>query len=183
MVGIKNITKDTINKIKVHDSEIQIISINSKGTLFATASQKGTLIRVFDTKDGTKVREFRRGSFNAYIYMISFSDDDSYLICSSVSGTIHIFDMKFSEKNTSSSLYYLSYLYNSEYIQSEWSCFQYKGVYVKNICKFVKNKNNRIRIFTIEGDYKELAIDYENQTFKILSEFNFLNDFENINKN
>ncbi len=37
------------------------------------AAEKGTLIRVFSTGDGTKLQEVRRGSDPACIYSIAFS--------------------------------------------------------------------------------------------------------------
>jgi hypothetical protein len=33
--------------------------------LIATTSEKGTLIRIWSTKDGTKIKEVRRGADNA----------------------------------------------------------------------------------------------------------------------
>ena len=58
----------------------------------ATASEKGTVIRVFDANDGTKLHELRRGlKRTANINSLSFSIDSDYLICSSDTETVHIF--------------------------------------------------------------------------------------------
>jgi WD repeat-containing protein 45 len=57
----------------------------------ATASDKGTLIRLFSTEDATAIQEVRRGSDKAEIYSISFDRHSKYLACSSDKGTIHIF--------------------------------------------------------------------------------------------
>ena len=59
--------------------------------MLATASDKGTLIRLFRTEDGTPLQEVRRGSDKAEIYSISFDKMSRWIACSSDKGTIHIF--------------------------------------------------------------------------------------------
>ncbi|KFM74712.1 WD repeat domain phosphoinositide-interacting protein 4, partial [Stegodyphus mimosarum] len=48
--------------INAHTTDVACIAINHQGTLIATASIKGTLIRVFDTYKKVKLIELRRGS-------------------------------------------------------------------------------------------------------------------------
>ncbi|GME91211.1 unnamed protein product [Ambrosiozyma monospora] len=52
-----------INQIDCHNSPLQKIALSKDGKLLATCSTKGTIIRVFSTKNGKKVHEFRRGSW------------------------------------------------------------------------------------------------------------------------
>lgn len=59
--------------------------------MVATASEKGTLIRVFDAQTGKKLHELRRGKAPAKINSINFNRDSTLLCCSSDRGTIHIF--------------------------------------------------------------------------------------------
>jgi len=88
---------DTINlraitMIPAHDSPLAAIAFDWHGTKLATASEKGTVIRVFLVPTGKRLFEFRRGvRRNATIYSLSFSPDSLYLSASSNLETIHIF--------------------------------------------------------------------------------------------
>ncbi|XP_069760843.1 WD repeat domain phosphoinositide-interacting protein 2 isoform X2 [Narcine bancroftii] len=49
------------NMIPAHDSPLAALAFDSSGTKLATASEKGTVIRVFSIPEGQKLFEFRRG--------------------------------------------------------------------------------------------------------------------------
>lgn len=53
MVKVINFNEETkkIITLKCHDSAIAAISLSQDGAILATASQKGTLIRLFDVKE------------------------------------------------------------------------------------------------------------------------------------
>ncbi|PNJ04783.1 WDR45 isoform 25 [Pongo abelii] len=80
--------------INAHQSDIACVSLNQPGTVVASASQKGTLIRLFDTQSKEKLVELRRGTDPATLYCINFSHDSSFLCASSDKGTVHIFALK-----------------------------------------------------------------------------------------
>ncbi|XP_037905355.1 WD repeat domain phosphoinositide-interacting protein 2 isoform X4 [Hermetia illucens] len=80
--------------IEAHNSSLYAIAFNSSGTQIATASEKGTVIRVFSTIDGKKLYEFRRGMKRCVkIASLSFSTCSDYLVCSSNTETVHIFKL------------------------------------------------------------------------------------------
>lgn len=53
--------------IQAHKSIVAAISFNQDGTKIATASKKGTLVRVFDVSSGQLLYELRRGTEHAKI--------------------------------------------------------------------------------------------------------------------
>lgn len=87
------VRKEAINVIEAHKSPLSCVVFNNEGTLLATASDKGTIIRVFSIPDGHKLYQFRRGSMPARIYSMSFNATSTLLCVSSASDTIHIFKL------------------------------------------------------------------------------------------
>ncbi|XP_018916381.1 WD repeat domain phosphoinositide-interacting protein 2 isoform X2 [Bemisia tabaci] len=78
--------------IPAHDSPLAALSFNPSGTRIATASEKGTVIRVFSIVDSVKLYEFRRGVKRCVsISSLGFSTDSSFLCCSSNTETVHVF--------------------------------------------------------------------------------------------
>lgn len=84
---------EAINVVEAHRSPLSCIALNSDGTLLATASDKGTIIRVFSLPDAQKLYQFRRGSMPARIFSMSFNLASTLLCVSSATDTIHIFKL------------------------------------------------------------------------------------------
>ncbi|GMN43894.1 hypothetical protein TIFTF001_013074 [Ficus carica] len=80
--------------IMAHDSRIAAFSLTQDGRLLATASSKGTLVRIFNTLDGSLLQELRRGADRAEIYSLAFSSNAQWLAVSSDKGTVHVFTLK-----------------------------------------------------------------------------------------
>lgn len=82
--------------IAAHDSPLAALALSPNGKLLATASERGTIIRVFSSADGTKLKEFRRGSDPAKIYCLAFSRGDTteWLAATSDKGTAHVFSLQ-----------------------------------------------------------------------------------------
>ncbi|XP_073035881.1 autophagy-related protein 18d-like [Primulina eburnea] len=80
--------------INAHDSKISCLTLTMDGLLLATASLRGTLIRIFNTMDGTRLQEVRRGVDKADIYSIALSPNAQWLAVSSDKGTVHLFSLR-----------------------------------------------------------------------------------------
>ena len=80
--------------LRAHNSTLRCIGLSPSGDLLATASEQGTLIRVFDTRTLDQTAEFRRGVDKAVILGLAFSDGGRWLACTSDKGTVHVFDLR-----------------------------------------------------------------------------------------
>ncbi|XP_013066598.1 WD repeat domain phosphoinositide-interacting protein 2-like isoform X2 [Biomphalaria glabrata] len=81
--------------ISAHDNPLAAVAFNPQGTRLATASEKGTVIRIFSLPDGAKLFEFRRGLKRcADIQCLAFSVDSVFLCTCSNTETVHIFKLE-----------------------------------------------------------------------------------------
>ena len=131
-------------KIAAHEAPLSCISLNLSGTKLATASEKGTLIRVFDTANGQLLHELRRGANAATIYCINFNQDSTMICVSSDHGTIHLFSLvEDFKKNKQSSFASASFLH--KYFSSQWSFTKFKfSANSHCICAFGSDANSVI---------------------------------------
>ncbi|KAI4165590.1 MAG: hypothetical protein LQ342_001003 [Letrouitia transgressa] len=84
---------EAVNVAEAHRSPLSCIALNNAGTLLATASDKGTIIRVFAVPSARKLYQFRRGSMPSRISSMAFNSTSSLLCVSSASDTVHIFKL------------------------------------------------------------------------------------------
>jgi len=78
--------------IPAHEGQLAALQFSPSGQRIATASEKGTVIRVFSCHDSAKLYELRRGlKRTASIYSLSFSPCGAFLACSSNTETVHVF--------------------------------------------------------------------------------------------
>mmetsp|Transcript_160425 Transcript_160425/g.307926 ORF Transcript_160425/g.307926 Transcript_160425/m.307926 type:complete len:512 (-) Transcript_160425:13-1548(-) len=121
--------------IAAHESPIAAMSTDYNGCFLATASDRGTIMRVYDTETGSRLQELRRGADRAEIHSLVFSPGGEWLAVSSDKGTVHIFSIQRSAPvvpaadstpaNTKSSLQRLSRVLPA-YFASEWSLAQFR---------------------------------------------------------
>ncbi|KAL3674577.1 hypothetical protein V7S43_000524 [Phytophthora oleae] len=92
-----------LNAFQAHRTAPVAMAFNPQGTLLATASESGTLIRVFAVPSGKKVAAFRRGSYGAQVYCLAFNESSTILCSSSDTGTIHFFSLTGAESSATGS--------------------------------------------------------------------------------
>ncbi|KAH0576236.1 WD40 repeat protein [Spironucleus salmonicida] len=85
----------------LHKSPIQHIQLSSDGKYLATASEKGTIIRIWSVHSQRKYCELRRGHTQACINSIAFGENDIIAVTSS-SKTLHVFKIQESENEIKS---------------------------------------------------------------------------------
>jgi len=90
LVGIKT---GNISIIAAHTSSLKAMELSPDGQILATASDNGTLIRIFATSNCVRIAELRRGVDHATIYSIGISPDNTLLAVTSDKSTMHIFDL------------------------------------------------------------------------------------------
>jgi len=91
LFSTKSLTVSQI--IRAHKAPISALALNSTGTLLATASEKGTVIRVWGVPGAEKLYQFRRGTREARIYSLNFNVVGTLLAVSSAHDTVHIFKL------------------------------------------------------------------------------------------
>lgn len=145
---ISNLGKAGGVTIAAHSNPLVCIEMNASASLIATASIKGTCIRIFNTTNGDLVRDLRRGVDQATIRCMAFCEDSSRLIVSSdkkKAGTVHVFSITDQDaaKNRHSKLYGLRSMLPHVF-SSEWSSCQFHCPEPKTICAFGRDKNTFI---------------------------------------
>nr|POF22113.1 svp1-like protein 2 [Quercus suber] len=80
--------------MRAHNSMIRALTLSTDGSLVATASQQGTLVRVFHTQSLDLIGEYRRGVDYAITYSLAFSAGNRWLASTSDKGTVHVFDLR-----------------------------------------------------------------------------------------
>ncbi|XP_032973761.1 WD repeat domain phosphoinositide-interacting protein 4 isoform X5 [Rhinolophus ferrumequinum] len=162
--------------INAHQSDVACVSLNQPGTVVASASQKGTLIRLFDTQSKEKLVELRRGTDPATLYCINFSHDSSFLCASSDKGTVHIFALKDTRLNRRSALARVGKVgpMIGQYVDSQWSLASFTvPAESACICAFGRNTSKNVNsviaicvdgtfhkyVFTPDGNCNREAFD------------------------
>ena len=118
------------NTIAAHITNLSALTVNPSGTLIASSSKRGTLIRVFSADGGNWLQELRRGLGEATINDLVFHPSMNILAWGSNHGKVHLFDIKDSvdkwvkskdygfDKNILKKIMYLHYLTENQNFDS-----------------------------------------------------------------
>jgi WD40 repeat protein len=172
-VRIKNYEKSSVFYINAHENNIAYIALSYNGSLLATASEQGTLIRIFNTENGNLLQEVRRGKDKADIKYICFEPNYRFIAATSNKGTIHIWSLANTLKNLNkigdnentiienktSGLKWLPHFLGGEFFNSEWSFAQVRITDHRSICCF--GADNTIIVVSTDGKYYKAQIDLE----------------------
>jgi len=160
-------------EIQAHNNSLTQMVLNLEGTRLATSSEKGTLIRIFDTKTGDQLKEFRRGADKAEIYCIAFSPNSQWICVSSDKGTVHVYGVATAEpqpteekkqteeslaKNSKSSLSFMKEILPS-YFSSEWSFANFRVQESHCVVCFGTVEKNSIIVVCADGSYYKYSFD------------------------
>ncbi|XP_065861306.1 autophagy-related protein 18a [Euphorbia lathyris] len=162
--------------IMAHDSRIACFALAQDGQLLATASTKGTLVRVFNAADGTLLQEVRRGADRAEIYSLAFSSTAQWLAVSSDKGTVHVFSLKNNSgilvadksPNTADSIGASNLPSSSlsffkgvlpKYFSSEWSVAQFRLVEGSQYVVAFGHQKNTVVILGLDGSFYRCQFD------------------------
>lgn len=102
---VDSYTLQAVTTVLAHKTPVQALCLSLDGKLLATASTKGTVIRVFGTPSLAMLYTFRRAtslrnsfvpsrnSFVPRIFGLSFAPDASHVVAAAASGTVHVFQI------------------------------------------------------------------------------------------
>lgn len=160
--------------IAAHKSPVAALALDRTGTLLASASEKGTLVRVHEVRSGRLRYELRRGADRAVIYAIAFNGDGSLVAVSSDKGTVHIFslagvgtsvecvsssapDPALALANRQSSLAFMKEML-PKYFASQWSFAQCRIGECRSAICFGADPST-IYVITIDGHFYRFRFD------------------------
>lgn len=92
-VQIVETATGNVSILPAHSTPLHAMDLSPDGEILATASEAGTLIRVFSTSKCARIGELRRGVDHAIIYSLAISPSSTTLAVTSDKATLHVFDL------------------------------------------------------------------------------------------
>ncbi|KAH1021815.1 hypothetical protein HUJ04_011301 [Dendroctonus ponderosae] len=132
--------------LQAHKNKLACIAINQQSKRIATASEQGTLIRVWDTSTRNH---------------INFSTNSDFLCCSSDKGTVHIFAIKDTNLNKRLSAIPTAFIGTlGKYGDSQWALTNFT-VSAESACVCAFGPNNTIYALCFDGTFHKYAFSAE----------------------
>jgi WD40 repeat protein len=175
MVNYKKGQETEASIVECHKHAIQHIRLNKDATKFATTSELGTIVRVFDTQTQSQLNELRRGTEYATIQSVYFSDDSKFLLVCSDKQTIHIYSLCEQYTNTKSSLNLVSG-FLPKIFGDEWSLAQITVPHNRYVAGITHRDDNcyDIYVFMYDGKYHHYKFNPEESDIVLLKEDDFI---------
>ncbi|CAD6228330.1 unnamed protein product [Miscanthus lutarioriparius] len=160
--------------INAHTSRVACFALSQDGRLIATASTKGTLVRIYNAAEGNLLQEVRRGADRAEIYSLAFSNNLQYLAVSSDKGTIHVFNLKINVGSTANDKPMpapdpevphisppLSFIKGvlPKYFHSEWSVAQFRLHEGEQYIVAFGHEKNTVAVVGMDGSFYRCQFD------------------------
>ena len=93
-VRMENNASEEFKVAQIHENTICMLAMDFVGKVAASASEQGTIIRVFDCISLEVLHELRRGTSPAQISSISFSPSGNLLAVTSNKSTMHVWKLE-----------------------------------------------------------------------------------------
>jgi WD40 repeat protein len=145
--------------MEAHEGSLRALALTADGKKLATASEKGTVLRVWDVTTSVRLHEFRRGVERASITCLAWSWDHAWLCCTSDKGTAHVFQLEVDteqeeKKSGGESLtsMFFSSVRKSVEGDARKSVCQIRGVPHPKACTFVAAAVNLVAIAGWDAD-------------------------------
>ncbi|EME45771.1 hypothetical protein DOTSEDRAFT_71454 [Dothistroma septosporum NZE10] len=94
LIILKSGGGSTKRVVRAHNSSLRCLALSDDASLLATASEQGTLVRVYSTKTLDQIAEHRRGMDHAIMQRMAFSPGNRFVASTSDKGTLHVFDLR-----------------------------------------------------------------------------------------
>ncbi|KAF2236004.1 putative phosphatidylinositol 3,5-bisphosphate-binding protein [Viridothelium virens] len=92
-VQLVELASRNISILPAHSAPLRALDLSPDEAVCATASEKGTLLRVWSTANCSRLAELRRGVDPAAVFSLAISPNSTYLAVTSDKSTLHLFDL------------------------------------------------------------------------------------------
>lgn len=169
-ISIHKSVNAVTEKINAHQNPLSCIALNKDGSLVASTSEKGTIIRVFSTVNNNCLKELRRGTENAEMYSIAFDNGNRFIACTSDRKTVHLFGLY--DKGDAEGSGSIGNEQNVEKkgkgLKTERSLVKFKVNDPKAICSFGSDES--VIVITSEGKYHRFEFNVKNGESVVVEE-------------